>query len=224
MPRQQQARTGGHSGRILAVQHWPLLLSLTLLAHPGWAQQPNPEDEVTGAAPANASEENKPDPTEPEPELSAEEREEANRVREAINENLVPERPSADDETRVDDSELPPAPAPEVPEATPGADDTPADEVAEEFLWERFAGIATRLQAVPERIPPLAGKGWIHFGRVEFEGARFSKGTLQNDSGFNFRSLRGGLLRQWNDNLLVKLEVDLTDGDSNFTDLYGRYN
>lgn len=212
------------------------LLSVFLLAHTSWAQQEAvPGEDQAGNAAAQGTKAAEAAPAGEAAERTAEEREEANRVREAITENLVPERPAdVDDETPEDGTDTvldadaeaaaPPTEASDVPDAEVDAKDVVPEAPAEELWWERFADIATRLQRVPERIPPLAGKGWIHFGRVEFEGARFSDGILKDDSGFNFRSLRGGLLRQWNDNLLVKLEIDLTDGDSNFTDLYGRYN
>jgi phosphate-selective porin OprO/OprP len=46
---------------------------------------------------------------------------------------------------------------------------------------------------------------------------------LSEDSGFNFRSLRSGVIKLFNNGMIVKLDVDLTDGDSNFTDMYVRF-
>lgn len=172
------------------------LLCLALGAlQPGFAQEPD----------ANAED--------------AQERIEADRaadLRDAINENLT--QPLPESET----GEAVPATAP--PEVVPSVSDTDTAEGETEAPWyERFETTADRLQTLPERIPPLAGKGWLHFGRVEFEYGHFTEGVLEDDSGFNFRSLRGGLIREVNDRLILKFELDLTDGDSNFTDLWARY-
>lgn len=108
---------------------------------------------------------------------------------------------------------------------------TPPEETGTELpaegdpVWfEKFRVIPDKLHSLPEQVPGLAGRGWIFFGRAEEEYADFSSGTLSDDSGFNFRSLRGGLFKVFDNHMTVKLEVDLTDGDSNWTDLYVRFN
>lgn len=79
------------------------------------------------------------------------------------------------------------------------------------------------LQSVPDRVPFIRDRGLIFFGRAEIDYARYSSGITKGDSGFRVRSLRAGLAKAFKHDLSVKAELDLTDGDSNFADLYGRY-
>jgi len=112
--------------------------------------------------------------------------------------------------------------------ATPESVPEPATKATveeEEDIWlDQFGIIPKTLQSLPEYVPGLAGNDWIFFGRAEGEYAHFSSGPLSDDSEFNFRSLRAGLIKVFNQHATVKLEVDLTDGDSNWTDLYVRFN
>lgn len=140
--------------------------------------------------------------------------ERATDLREAINENLV-EPLVPDTDSPVEDPDDDP-----VPDTSPGVTDA-EDEV--EPWYEGFQSITGFLQGSPDYLPMLEGKGWLHFGRFEIEYGEFTGGVLSDESGFNFRSLRGGIIRQFDDVTTVKLEVDLTDGDSNWTDLYGRF-
>jgi len=93
----------------------------------------------------------------------------------------------------------------------------------EEHWYSKFESVTEFVRTAPDYVPGLAGKGWLHFGRVEVEYGHFSEGVLEDDSGFNLRSLRGGIIRKFNERLTVKLELDATDGDSNWADLYGRF-
>jgi phosphate-selective porin OprO/OprP len=79
------------------------------------------------------------------------------------------------------------------------------------------------LQSVPERVPFMRERGLIFFGRSELDYAHYSSGITSSDSGFRIRSLRAGLAKAYKYNFSMKAEVDLTDGDSNFADLYVRY-
>jgi len=79
------------------------------------------------------------------------------------------------------------------------------------------------LQSVPERVPFIRNRGLIFFGRTEIDYAHYSSGITKSDSGFRIRSLRVGLAKAFEHNMSAKAEIDLTDGDSNFADLYGRY-
>jgi phosphate-selective porin OprO/OprP len=133
-------------------------------------------------------------------------------VRDAINENLV--TPLRDEE------EAEPQPIPEQEREEVAAEE---EEETEEPWYRRFESATEYAQTIPEYVPVLRGKDWIHFGRVEGEYAYFSGGILEDDSGFNFRSLRGGIIRQFSETRTVKLELDLTDGDSNWVDLWGRF-
>jgi len=138
--------------------------------------------------------------------------ERATSVREAIYENL--EAPREADEPALPDA---------AQQDIPGDEQVAASEDSEKPWHHRFYTITQFLQTSPERNPFLVGKGWYSFGRVEGEYANFSSGDLGDDSGFNFRSLRAGIVRKFSERTTVKLEVDLTDGDSNWTDLYGRF-
>jgi phosphate-selective porin OprO/OprP len=138
-------------------------------------------------------------------------------LREAINENLDPQF--------TDEASDDPHPGTEQDDPQPGTDPANTGETPEEEYWySRFESTTEYVQTLPDRIPGLRGKEWIHFGRVEVEYGHFSEGILKEDSGFNVRSLRGGIVRQVNERLTVKLEIDATDGDSNFSDLYARFN
>lgn len=86
-----------------------------------------------------------------------------------------------------------------------------------------FKSIPGYLQSVPDRVPFIRDRGLIFFGRTEIDYAYYSSGITKNDSGFRVRSLRAGLAKAFKHDLSLKAEVDLTDGDSNFADLYGRY-
>jgi len=79
------------------------------------------------------------------------------------------------------------------------------------------------LQSVPERVPFMRDRGLLFFGRTEFDYAHYSSGITADDSGFRIRSLRAGLAHALRNNISLKAEIDLTDGDSNFADLYVRY-
>ena len=79
------------------------------------------------------------------------------------------------------------------------------------------------LQSVPERVPFIGDRGLIFFGRTEIDYAHYSSGITKDDSGFRVRSLRAGLAQALKHNVSLKAEIDLTDGDSNFADLYVRY-
>lgn len=79
------------------------------------------------------------------------------------------------------------------------------------------------LQSVPEKVPFIRERGLIFFGRMEFDYAHYTSGITSRDSGFRVRSMRAGLAKAFEHNISVKAEVDFTDGDSNFSDLYARY-
>ena len=144
-------------------------------------------------------------------EEKAEQESRAADIRDTINENLV----TPLEEEQVDGKEPPEAPAPLQEEV--------AEEQPEEEMWyEQFESVTDTVQTLPERVPGLRGRGWIHFGRIEGEYGHFTGGLLEDESGFNFRSLRGGLIRQFNDSTTAKVELDVTDGDSNFVDLWIR--
>ena len=129
-------------------------------------------------------------------------------IRDTINENLV--SPISDDEAAAE----PPSEEVAVPEQA-------AEE--EEPWYRRFESATETVQTLPDLLPGLRGRGWIHFGRIEGEFGHFTGGALNDESGFNFRSLRGGLIRQVNDTTTLKFEIDATDGDSNWVDLWARF-
>lgn len=157
-------------------------------------------------------------------------------IREAITENLdmnqvedIPKKEAVEEEVGIEEeveekkdvAEEGPedAPLPSDKEVLP-EDEAPASAEDKVYWYDRFRPYVEKIQDVPV----LSDRGWLHFGRVELEyGHFFSSNLLDGDSGFNFRSLRAGLVRVFGNNRSVKLELDLTDGDSNFTDLYFRF-
>ena len=102
-----------------------------------------------------------------------------------------------------------------------GATESP---VAKKTFTERMRSVPIFLQSVPDRVPFLRKRGMIFFGRAELDYAHYSSGSAKSDSGFRLRSLRAGLARAYKYNISAKAEVDFTDGDSSFADLYVRYN
>lgn len=160
-----------------------------------------------------------------EPATRQEQMERSADIREAIHENLDLKGVA---ELSDEPEETPPEPWPEqiheeeLPsgeeQLSPQAEAPPVEE--EELWYDRFTPFFDRIR----QVPVLSDRGWLHFGRAEFEyGHFFSSDLLSGDSGFNFRSLRGGLIKMFDSGRSVKLELDLTDGDSNFTDLYVRF-
>ena len=95
--------------------------------------------------------------------------------------------------------------------------------VEESSFLAYLKSIPGHLQSVPERVPFMRDRGLIFFGRTELDYAYYSSGITASDSGFRVRSLRAGLAGAFKYNLSAKAELDFTDGDSNFADLYVRY-
>jgi phosphate-selective porin OprO/OprP len=150
----------------------------------------------------------------PAPETRQEQIEKGTDIREAILENL-------DISQVVDDSGEEEEVSPPLEGGQISQEEEELSPVEDEEQWyERFAPLITRMQEVPV----LSDRGWLHFGRVEVEYGHFwSSDLLSGDSGFNLRSLRSGLVKIFDNGTIVKLDVDLTDGDSNFTDMYVRF-
>jgi len=95
--------------------------------------------------------------------------------------------------------------------------------VAKKSFLDYVQAIPIYLQSVPERVPFIRDRGLIFFGRTELDFAYYSSGITSSDTGFRVRSLRAGLAKAFKRNLSMKAEIDLTDGDSNFSDLYIRH-
>lgn len=90
-------------------------------------------------------------------------------------------------------------------------------------LVDYLQAIPVYLQSVPDRVPFIRDRGLIFFGRTEVDYAHYTSGVLSSDSGFRVRSIRAGLAKAFPYSVSMKAEIDLTDGDSNFSDLYVRY-
>jgi len=136
-------------------------------------------------------------------------------IREAILENLDLKSVAVDS----DEEEEEVSPRPETEKSSQEGEE-PAPSEKEEYWYDRFSPLIARMQDVPV----LSDRGWLHFGRVELEYGHFSSSDLlSGDSGFNFRSLRTGMVKLFDNGTIVKLDIDLTDGDSNFTDMYVRF-
>ena len=161
-------------------------------------------------------------------------------LRDAVNENLgsiQEDSETADDLKRAQQEQLPSSEEQQVEDIdtekpaeptapTPPSPEQPAteQEVEKKSLLDYFKSIPGYLQSVPDRVPFIRDRGLIFFGRTEIDYAHYSSGIAKSDSGFRIRSLRVGLANAYKYNISAKAEVDLTDGDSNFADLYARYN
>ena len=110
-------------------------------------------------------------------------------------------------------------------ETTPGSPDQAVEEqqAEEKSIIDYLQAIPVYLQSVPERVPFIRERGLIFFGRAELDYAHYSEGITSSDSGFRVRSLRAGLAKTFKYDLSMKAEIDLTDGNNNFADLYVRY-
>ncbi len=166
--------------------------------------------------------------------VRAEEVEATTNLRESIHENLdtlsedaesAEELKQAKEEISAveqhDDSDLDPEELADSPDALTFKEKSFHDHW--HSIPEYFQAIPVFLQSVPDRVPFIRDRGLIFFGRTEIDYAHYSSGITKGDSGFRVRSLRVGLARAFKHNMSVKAEIDLTDGDSNFADLYGRY-
>lgn len=150
----------------------------------------------------------------PDSETRQEQIEKGSDIREAILENLDLKG------VTVDSGEEEEVSPPQETEKISQEDEEPVPHEEEKNWYDRFDPLFARMQDVPV----LSDRGWLHFGRVEFEYGHFSSSDLlSGDSGFNFRSLRSGLVKLFDNGMIVKLDIDLTDGDSNFTDMYVRF-
>jgi phosphate-selective porin OprO/OprP len=155
-------------------------------------------------------------------------------LRESIHENLdtLQEDAKSADDVKKAEAEDPPTGQQNEPDLEPG---DPGDSTSELTFREKsfhdhwhsipdyVQAIPVFLQSVPERVPFIRDRGLIFFGRTEIDYANYSSGITKNDSGFRIRSLRVGLAHALKHNISLKAEIDLTDGDSNFADLYVRY-
>ena len=103
---------------------------------------------------------------------------------------------------------------------TEGPNEPPGEKKS---ILDYFKSLPGYLQSVPERVPFIGDRGLIFFGRTEIDYAHYSSGITKDDSGFRVRSLRVGLAQALKHNISLKAEIDLTDGDSSFADLYVRY-
>jgi phosphate-selective porin OprO/OprP len=78
------------------------------------------------------------------------------------------------------------------------------------------------LTYVQENVPFLTKRRIIFFGRLEVDGAYFTSGILDDESGFDLRRFRLGLAGRvrfwpgWN----YKVEIDLTDNENTLSDAY----
>ena len=159
----------------------------------------------------------------------AEQAEASTRLRESINENLETiqeDAKSAEDLKQAESESEPP-----VNQVQVDAGDEPVthEENPEEATVKTNAfidftqSIPVYLQSIPERVPFIRDRGLIFFGRTELDFAYYSSGITKDDTGFRVRSLRAGLAKAMKYSMSLKAEIDLTDGDSNFADLYVRY-
>jgi len=158
----------------------------------------------------------------------AEKVEASSNLRDAIHENLESiqeDAQSVETLREVETEDLPTEQQPDEPDDKPdlqtdSSSEPPAKEIS---LLDRIQMLPGLLQSVPERVPFFRDRGLIFFGRTEIDFAYYSSGITSGDSGFRVRSLRAGVAKAFKHDLSMKAEIDLTDGDSNFADLYVRH-
>ena len=161
--------------------------------------------------------------------LKSEQIEASSDLRESIHENLetIQEDAKSAEDLKKEETENLTA-EPQLPDATDDKLDLQTEVPTEppgekKSILDYFKSIPGYLQSVPERVPFIRDRGLIFFGRTELDYAHYSSGVTKSDSGFKVRSLRAGLAQALKHNISLKAEIDLTDGDSNFADLYVRY-
>jgi phosphate-selective porin OprO/OprP len=138
-------------------------------------------------------------------------------VRDAVHENLDTLHEDLDVAIKQETEQVEKAAQGDIPEQ-------PTERAEPKSFWDHLTSVPGYLQSVPDRLPWIRERGLIFFGRAELDGAYYSSGITKSDSGFRVRSLRAGLAKAYKYNISAKVEIDLTDGDSNFADLYARYN
>lgn len=159
----------------------------------------------------------------------AEEVEATSNLRDAIHENLetIQEDAQSVEELRETEAEALPAEQqqPDEPDdkTDPQTDAVNEPPTEDKSVLDRFKSLPGLLQSVPERVPFFRDRGLIFFGRTELDYAHYSSGITSDDSGFRVRSLRAGVAKAFKYSMSLKAEVDLTDGDSNFSDFYVRH-
>ncbi len=133
--------------------------------------------------------------------------------------------PAADDE--AEDADLAYT---KLCESKPDSDDDAAGETCEqlqqELIEEARQEITTEIAEDTQNAHTLRtlllGRNYILFGRVGLEFAVYSGDIPTSENGGDLRRLRFGIagLATFFDRVSYKLELDLTDGTNNFSDLY----
>jgi phosphate-selective porin len=97
-----------------------------------------------------------------------------------------------------------------------------SQEQAEEARQEISSEIAEGTQTAVSLESLLLGRNYVFFGRVELDAAAYSGDIPSSENGAELRRLRVGMagLATFFDSVSYKLELDLTDGTSNLSDIY----
>ena len=98
----------------------------------------------------------------------------------------------------------------------------PTPETTQEARQEITTIIAEDTQSAHTLRTLLLGRNYIFFGRVGLEYAAYSGDIPSSENGAELRRLRVGIagLATFFERISYKLELDLTDGTNNFSDLY----
>lgn len=98
----------------------------------------------------------------------------------------------------------------------------PSQQQIDEANRKISAGLAEGTQDAVTLRSLLFGRNYVFFGRAELEAAAYSGDIPSSENGLGLRRLRVGIagLTTFFDRLSYKLELDLTDGTNNFSDLY----
>lgn len=98
----------------------------------------------------------------------------------------------------------------------------PSQQQIDEANRKITAGLAEGTQDAVTLRSLMFGRNYVFFGRAELEAAAFSGDIPSSENDWGLRRLRVGIagVTTFFDRLSYKLELDLTDGTNNFSDLY----
>jgi phosphate-selective porin OprO/OprP len=131
-----------------------------------------------------------------------------------INDPCVPDSPTEDDQQTVEQGQ--------VDEQGDGCVTQQEEEIIEEKQQEAALAVAEDTQDAVTLKQLLLGRNYVFFGRVELDYAIYSGDIPSSENGGDLRRLRVGMagLATFLDRVSYKLELDLSDGTNNISDLY----
>jgi phosphate-selective porin OprO/OprP len=131
-----------------------------------------------------------------------------------FNDPCAPDSPTEDDQQTVEQGQ--------VDEQWDGCVAQQEEEIIEEKQQEAALAVAEDTQDAVTLKNLLLGRNYVFFGRVELDYAIYSGDIPSSENGGDLRRLRVGMagLATFLDRVSYKLELDLSDGTNNISDLY----